>query len=118
MLIEDERGRYALDNYARLCNAQLAHWEKYTGFRYHERLEPLELRLGADSRALADRPLAIRQFGGTLGVALTIAFIATPTSLADALAHFDLVWWLLIVGGLATSVLSVPLTRKISPATY
>ena len=61
---------------------------------------------------------AIRQFGGTLGVALTIAFIATPTSLADALAHFDLVWWLLIVGGLATSVLSVPLTRKISPATY
>ncbi|MEM1332258.1 MAG: DHA2 family efflux MFS transporter permease subunit [Actinomycetota bacterium] len=55
---------------------------------------------------------AIRQFGGTLGVALTIALIATPTSLADALQHFDLVWWVLIVGGVATSILSVPLTPR------
>jgi EmrB/QacA subfamily drug resistance transporter len=57
---------------------------------------------------------AIRQFGGTLGVALTIAFIATPTSLAEALSHFDLVWWLLIVGGVLTSALSIPLmTRRV-----
>lgn len=56
---------------------------------------------------------AIRQFGGTFGVALTIAFVATPDSLDDALSNFDLVWWLLIVGGLTTTALSVPLTRKV-----
>jgi EmrB/QacA subfamily drug resistance transporter len=58
---------------------------------------------------------AIRQFGGTLGVALTIAFIATPTSLAEALSHFDLVWWLLIVGGVLTSALSIPLMTRRAP---
>jgi EmrB/QacA subfamily drug resistance transporter len=55
---------------------------------------------------------AIRQFGGTLGVALTIAFVAGATSLADALDGFDQVWWLLILGGLATSVLAVPLRTR------
>jgi MFS family permease len=55
---------------------------------------------------------AIRQFGGTLGVALTIAFVAGATTLDDALAGFDLVWWLLIVGGLATSLLAVPLVTQ------
>ncbi len=55
---------------------------------------------------------AIRQFGGTLGVALTIAFVATPTTVAEALSHFDLVWWLLIGGGLLTSVLSLPLMTR------
>lgn len=55
---------------------------------------------------------AIRQFGGTLGVALTIAFVAGATSLDEALSHFDLVWWLLIVGGLATSLLSLPLATR------
>jgi hypothetical protein len=58
---------------------------------------------------------AIRQFGGTLGVALTIAFLAAAESLSDALSNFDLVWWLLIVGGLLTSLLSIPLlTRRTS----
>jgi MFS family permease len=52
---------------------------------------------------------AVRQFAGTLGVALTIAFIGTPSSLADALAGFDRVWWLLVVGGLATPLLALPL---------
>ncbi len=55
---------------------------------------------------------AIRQFGGTIGVALTIAFVGTPTSVADAIAGFDRVWWLLIVGGLATTVLSTPLETR------
>ncbi|HSL74018.1 MAG TPA: DHA2 family efflux MFS transporter permease subunit [Ilumatobacteraceae bacterium] len=55
---------------------------------------------------------AIRQFGGTLGVALTIAFVAGATSLDDALAQFDQVWWLLIVGGVATSLLAVPLVTR------
>ncbi len=52
---------------------------------------------------------AVRQFGGTLGVALTIALVATPTSIADALTNFDLVWWLLVVGGVVTAALALPL---------
>ncbi len=72
-------------------------------------LPPNRLGVGGGSNQ------AIRQFGGTLGVALTIAFIATPTSLAEALSHFDLVWWLLIIGGLLTTALSIPLdTRRTS----
>jgi EmrB/QacA subfamily drug resistance transporter len=55
---------------------------------------------------------AIRQFGGTLGVALTIAFVAGAASLDEALVHFDQVWWLLIVGGVATSMLSLPLVTR------
>lgn len=55
---------------------------------------------------------AIRQFGGTLGVALTIAFVGRPTSLGEAVAKFDLVWWLLIVGGLATTALAVRLAPR------
>ena len=75
-------------------------------------LPPNRLRVGGGSNQ------AIRQFGGTLGVAQTIAFIASPTSLAEALSHFDLVWWLLIVGGLLTSVLSMPLmTRRTAHGT-
>ena len=72
-------------------------------------LPPNRLGVGGGSNQ------AIRQFGGTLGVALTIAFIATPTSLAEALSHFDLVWWLLIVGGLLTSALSIPLATRTTP---
>jgi len=72
-------------------------------------LPPNRLGVGGGSNQ------AIRQFGGTLGVALTIALIATPTSLAEALSHFDLVWWLLIVGGLLTSVLSIPLMTRRTP---
>jgi EmrB/QacA subfamily drug resistance transporter len=69
-------------------------------------LPPNRLGVGGGSNQ------AIRQFGGTLGVALTIAFIATPLSLDDALSNFDLVWWLLIVGGAATSLLSLPLRTQ------
>jgi EmrB/QacA subfamily drug resistance transporter len=69
-------------------------------------LPPNRLGVGGGSNQ------AIRQFGGTLGVALTIAFIATPLSLDDALANFDLVWWLLIVGGVATSLLALPLVTR------
>lgn len=72
-------------------------------------LPPNRLGVGGGSNQ------AIRQFGGTLGVALTIAFLAAPESLSDALSNFDLVWWLLIGGGLLTSLLSIPLvTRRTS----
>ncbi len=60
---------------------------------------------------------AIRQFAGTLGVALTIAFVASSTTLDSALSNFDKVWWLLILGGTATSGLSLALrTRRPAPA--
>lgn len=52
---------------------------------------------------------AVRQFGGTFGVALTIAFLGAPDGLVQALVRFDRVWWVIIVGGLVTSVVSFPL---------
>jgi hypothetical protein len=69
-------------------------------------LPPNRLGVGGGSNQ------AIRQFGGTLGVALTIAFLASPGSLDEALASFDHIWWLLIVGGLITSALSLPLRTR------
>jgi EmrB/QacA subfamily drug resistance transporter len=61
-------------------------------------------RIGIGGAALQ----AARQFGGTFGVALAIAFIGAPTSRAEALAAFDHVWWIIVVGGLATSLLVLP----------
>ncbi len=55
---------------------------------------------------------AIRQFGGTLGVALTIGVLGEPATVRAALTTFDRVWAVLIVGGVATSVLSVPLRTR------
>ena len=63
---------------------------------------------------------AFRQFGGTFGVALTIGFLAQPTGIADALAAFDRVWWIIILGGLAVTALSLPLetrpSARVAPA--
>jgi MFS family permease len=50
---------------------------------------------------------AVRQFGGTFGVALTIAFLGAER--ADPLAAFDRVWWLIVVGGVTTSLLVLPM---------
>ncbi len=69
-------------------------------------LPPNRLGVGGGSNQ------AIRQFGGTLGVALTIAFVAAPGSLDEALSNFDLVWWLLIIGGLLSSALALPLVTR------
>jgi EmrB/QacA subfamily drug resistance transporter len=49
---------------------------------------------------------AVRQFGGTFGVALTIAFLGATATTADA---FDGIWWLIVIGGLATSALVLPM---------
>lgn len=72
-------------------------------------------RMGTGGAALQ----AVRQFGGTFGVALTIALLGTPGGLADALAGFDRIWWLIVAGGLGTSVLSLPLRtpRSVMAAT-
>jgi EmrB/QacA subfamily drug resistance transporter len=58
---------------------------------------------------------AIRQFGGTFGVALTIAFLGAR-SIGDPLGAFDRVWWLIVVGGVATSLLAVPMHTAREPA--
>jgi MFS family permease len=52
---------------------------------------------------------ALRQFGGTFGVALAIAFIGQPAGLDEALSAFDRVWWLIVAGGVATTVLVLPM---------
>jgi MFS family permease len=49
---------------------------------------------------------AVRQFGGTFGVALTIAFLGTAATGVDT---FDAIWWLIVIGGLATSALVLPM---------
>ncbi|MEM7271534.1 MAG: DHA2 family efflux MFS transporter permease subunit [Actinomycetota bacterium] len=55
---------------------------------------------------------AIRQFGGTFGVALTVAFLGQPAGVAEALAGFDQIWMVLIVGGIGTALLSLPLRTE------
>ena len=40
---------------------------------------------------------AVRQFGGTFGVALTVAFLGAAGAVIDG---FDPIWWLIVVGGL------------------
>ncbi|WP_051062688.1 DHA2 family efflux MFS transporter permease subunit [Ilumatobacter nonamiensis] len=60
---------------------------------------------------------AVRQFGGTFGVALTVAMLGAPSGLTDALIGFDRVWTVIIVGGLATTLLAIPLrTRPTLPS--
>ncbi|MFV0306749.1 MAG: DHA2 family efflux MFS transporter permease subunit [Desertimonas sp.] len=62
--------------------------------------------LPANRRGVGGAALqAGRQFGGTFGVALTIAMVGSATGLAA----YDRVWGIIIVGGLATSLLAVPL---------
>jgi EmrB/QacA subfamily drug resistance transporter len=55
---------------------------------------------------------AFRQFGGTFGVALTIGFLADPAGIVDAMASFDRVWWVIILGGLSVSLLALPLQTR------
>ena len=59
---------------------------------------------------------SVRQFGGTFGVALTIALLAAAESPADVLRGFDGIWVIIVVGGLATTLLSVPIATRPSVA--
>lgn len=53
---------------------------------------------------------AIRQFGATFGVALTVALLGSVTPV-NALEHFQRVWWLLLVCGVLTSAAALALPR-------
>lgn len=55
---------------------------------------------------------AVRQLGGTIGVALTIALIGRPGSVAEALDGFDAVWLVLVAGGVLTAALCLPLRTR------
>ncbi len=67
-------------------------------------------RIGTGGAALQ----AVRQFGGTFGVALTIALLGAPSGLAEALVGFDRIWWLIVAGGLVTSSLVLPMRTSAS----
>jgi len=55
---------------------------------------------------------AIRQLGATFGVALVVSFIGGATA-ADALDRFHRAWWLLVICGVLTSLLSLGLPRRV-----
>lgn len=65
-------------------------------------------RLGVGGAVLQ----STRQFGGTFGVALTIAFLAGAAASSEPLAGFDKVWWTIVAGGLLTTALSIPLITR------
>lgn len=52
---------------------------------------------------------AIRQFGASLGVAVTVALLGTATGVTEALANFDRVWWFTIASGLLTMAAAAPM---------
>jgi EmrB/QacA subfamily drug resistance transporter len=52
---------------------------------------------------------AVRQFGGSFGVAITIAFLGTVTGPSALSVRFDRVWWFLVAGGVATVLFALPL---------
>jgi len=54
---------------------------------------------------------AIRQFGATFGVALTVALLGTVTPL-NVLDHFQRVWWMLLICGVLTSAAALALPRN------
>ncbi len=60
---------------------------------------------------------ALRQFAGTVGVALTIGLTAAAVDLDSALVAFDRVWWLLLIGGLLTAACALPLRTRPASAT-
>ncbi len=53
---------------------------------------------------------AVRQFGATFGVALTVALLGTVTPL-NVLDHFQRIWWMLVACGVLTSVAALALPR-------
>lgn len=55
---------------------------------------------------------AIRQFGGTLGVAFTLALVTQQAAGTDLLDQFDRVWMVLVVGGVLTSAAALGISRR------
>lgn len=62
-------------------------------------------RIGVGGAALQ----AVRQFGGTFGVAITIALLTAPDGLTGVLVAFDRIWWIVVIGGIIVTLTSIPL---------
>lgn len=59
---------------------------------------------------------ALRQIGSTVGVALAVAIIGDASG-ADLFTRYDRVWWLIVISGLAVSVVATRLRRvNLAPA--
>ena len=52
---------------------------------------------------------ALRQLGGTLGVAIAVGFVSGATGIDDALGRFERIWWMIVGGGVLTTLLAIPL---------
>ena len=49
-------------------------------------------------------------------MALTIALLGAATTLPVALRSYDRIWWFIVIGGAATSLLALPLrTATVTP---
>ena len=55
---------------------------------------------------------ATRQLGATFGVALTVALLGTLTP-ANAVDHFQRVWWMLVICSVLTSLAALALPRRV-----
>jgi hypothetical protein len=56
----------------------------------------------------------VRQFGGSFGVALTIALLGAATETEDLPAGFERIWWLLVAVGLITALFALPLRTRVT----
>ncbi|TDT15742.1 EmrB/QacA subfamily drug resistance transporter [Ilumatobacter fluminis] len=57
---------------------------------------------------------AARQFGGTFGVAIAVALVAGADSLEASLDAFEQVWWVIVIGGVGTALLVLPMRTAAS----
>lgn len=57
---------------------------------------------------------AARQFGGTFGVAIAVALVAGADSLEASLDAFEQVWWVIVIGGVGTALLVLPMRTEAS----
>ena len=55
---------------------------------------------------------AVRQFGGSFGVALTIALLGSTTTTQDLLVGFERIWWILVAAGVITAFLGLQLRPR------
>ena len=55
---------------------------------------------------------AVRQFGGSFGVALTIALLGSAVAAEDLLVGFERIWWVLVAAGIVTAFLGVQLKPR------
>ncbi|MEQ8438211.1 MAG: DHA2 family efflux MFS transporter permease subunit [Ilumatobacter fluminis] len=57
---------------------------------------------------------AARQFGGTFGVAIAVALVVGADSLEASLDAFEQVWWVIVIGGVGTALLVLPMRTEAS----